>query len=103
MIKLINDEKIRKVDLSESSEPFIDLKGVHPKIIVDNSRLQIASNSKYFCYCRKTVAELLNEATMYLPEGLSLYIKEALYGPIKEEDLAVEKESEGFPVNLHKA
>ncbi|MCK5201078.1 MAG: hypothetical protein KAR21_22145 [Spirochaetales bacterium] len=72
MIKLINDEKIRKVDLSESREPFVDLREINPKIIVDNSMSQIASNSKYFCYCRKTVAGLLNEATMYLPEGLSL-------------------------------
>jgi zinc D-Ala-D-Ala dipeptidase len=89
MIKLINDEKIKKVYLRESREPFVDLRGVHPKIIVDNSRLQIASNSKYFCYCRRTAAELLVEATMYLPEGLSLYIKEA-YRSLSRQKISID-------------
>lgn len=84
----INDYKIKRVQLNESTEPFVDLKGIHPKIIVDNSMSQIASNSKYFCYCRRKAADLLIESTRYLPEGFLFYIKEA-YRPLSRQKISI--------------
>jgi D-alanyl-D-alanine dipeptidase len=78
---LLDNEKIRKVKNLDKNEYFVNLNNINEKIFVDNSKQQIASKSKFFCYCRQSVADLLIESTKYLPTGILYCIKEA-YRPL---------------------
>lgn len=74
---LINDAKIINIPLQDQKEDFINLSNLHPRIKIDMSMSQIASNSEYFSYARKAVADKLVEAVQYLPYEYDFYIKEA--------------------------
>ena len=78
---LFDDEEIRKIKNLDKNEHFVNLNNVNTKILVDNSNQQIVNRSKFFCYCRQSVADLLIESTKYLPAGILFYIKEA-YRPL---------------------
>jgi D-alanyl-D-alanine dipeptidase len=87
---LLNNEKIRKVINLDKKEHFVNLNNINEKIFVDNSKQQIASKSKFFCYCRRSVADLLIESTKYLPVGIFYCIKEA-YRPLSVQRNLLEK------------
>jgi hypothetical protein len=86
---LFDNELIKNVEIDEIYEPFINLNKISHKIIVDNSMSQIANKSPYFCYCRKTVAELLIQSVDFLPTGILYYIKEA-YRPLETQKKSFE-------------
>lgn len=65
----------------DSCEPFIDFRSLHPRIVVDESRSQIASRSAYFCFGRVSVADRLKQSVSELPEPFRFLVKEAYRPP----------------------
>jgi D-alanyl-D-alanine dipeptidase len=88
---LFDCREIMNVEVQGINESFVDLNGIHKRIVVDNSRRDIAhdsevfcNTSRYFCCCRESVAERLLRAVLYLPDAVSFYVKEA-YRPLSSQ------------------
>ena len=78
---LLNDSRVMNVPRRECGEPLVSLRGLHPRIHIDESRSKISNRSDFFCYARESVAARLIQAVEQLPEGYDFYIKEA-YRPL---------------------
>ncbi|MBO8156930.1 MAG: M15 family metallopeptidase [Bacillaceae bacterium] len=73
---LMSDPKIAAIPVKGTHEPFVNLVDYDPDIFIDKSQSQIASNSPFFSYVRRSVAEKLVAAKAYLPKGVHFYVKE---------------------------
>lgn len=82
---LLTSPEVLSVDVVESGEMFVDLRRIHPRVVVDETRLQIASRSDFFCFGRRAVAERLKRAVAYLPDHLRLFLKEAYRPPWRQQ------------------
>lgn len=78
---LLNDRRVLEVDRRECGEPMVSLRGLHPRILIDETRSKISNRSPYFCYARESVAARLIQAVEMLPEEYSFFMKEA-YRPL---------------------
>jgi D-alanyl-D-alanine dipeptidase len=92
---LLSDKRIQEVNCVDNDERIISLRDIHEKIIIDETRSQIASKSDLFCYARESVINKLIEATNYLPEGYKFLIKEA-YRPLSSQKKSFEKVFETY-------
>ncbi len=84
MLILLNDSRISSVPVRDRGEKFVCLRGLHPRLLIDESRSRIASRSDYFCYARREVARRLAQAASSLPSGYRLCVKEA-YRPLERQ------------------
>jgi len=87
---LLSDIAEMKFVSENSAEPLVSLRGVHDRVVVDESRSQIASRSEYFCYARQSVRELLARAADRLPPGYCFILKEA-YRPLSRQRRSYEE------------
>jgi D-alanyl-D-alanine dipeptidase len=94
---LFDNENIKNVNVNENNEYFVNLNYIHKRIIVDNSMNQIANKSKCFCFCRKTIAELLAKSLKYLPNSISYFVKEA-YRPLSIQRMSVKYIHEKYKI-----
>jgi len=76
---LINDPCVMNIPIKEKREKLVNLKNIHPRVVIDHSRSQISSRSDYFSYARVIIAEMLINASDHLPNGYNFYIKEAYH------------------------
>lgn len=78
---LLTSPEVLSVEVVESGEHFVDVRGAHPRVVVDETRSQISNRSDFFCFGRKSVVERLIRAATTLPDYLCFLLKEA-YRPI---------------------
>ena len=86
---LINNPCVMNIPIKEKREKLVNLKNIHPRVVIDHSRNQISSRSDYFSYARETIAEMLINATDHLPNGYNFYIKEA-YRSLQQQKISFE-------------
>ena len=78
---LLNDRRVLQTERRECGESMVSLRGLHPRILIDETRSKISNRSPYFCYARESVAARLIQAVEMLPEEYAFYMKEA-YRPL---------------------
>lgn len=73
----LTQDRLLKVKISECGEEMVDIRTVCPRILVH--KLLLKDGSKPLV--RKTVAQMLNRAAVYVPEGVAIIVRDA-YRPI---------------------
>jgi len=86
---LLSDIAEMKFVSENSAESLVSLRGLHDRVVDDESRSQIASRSDYFCHARESVCELLARAAERLPREYYFIVKEA-YRPLSRQRLSYE-------------
>ncbi len=89
-IVLIGDPRVIAIPVEENGETMVDLRRLGDRIVIDETRSEIANESCYFCFARETVAALLTTALSNLPDQFRLVIKEA-YRPSSQQARSFEK------------
>jgi D-alanyl-D-alanine dipeptidase len=81
---LMSDLLDKRFEFEDSTEGFVSLKDLSPRLVVDERACQAFGESEFSCYVRERVGHLLERAAGSLPPDYSLIIKAAFRPPITE-------------------
>jgi D-alanyl-D-alanine dipeptidase len=87
---LLSDIVDARFSYALRTEPMVCLRGLDPRIAIDETRSQISSTSVHFCYARLGLARRLIAALEGLPPGFGFIVKEA-YRPLARQQASWEE------------